>query len=121
MPTITGTSSANLQADFMKLFVTQLQNQNPLEPMDSSDMTAQLAQLSQLEQLENMNSSFARILSAQQMSQATAMLGKEVLFTPEGSDVAYYGPVDSVDLIDGQIVLNVGQYRVPVEDVQSIK
>ena len=121
MSSISGTSSAALQADFMKLFVTQLQNQNPLEPMDSSDMTAQLAQLSQLEQLEKMNSGFAKILAAQQMSQATSMLGKEVLFAPSGSEVAYIGEVSSVDLLDGKVVLNVGQYRVPVEDVQSIR
>ena len=49
-------SSGDLQANYMSLLVTQLQNQNPLEPMNNNDMSAQLAQYSQLEQLENMNS-----------------------------------------------------------------
>ncbi|MBW1824372.1 MAG: flagellar biosynthesis protein FlgD, partial [Deltaproteobacteria bacterium] len=42
---------------FFQLLLTQLQNQDPLNPMESTDMTAQLAQFSQLEQMANMNTS----------------------------------------------------------------
>lgn len=36
--------------DFLKLFVTQLQHQDPLNPADSSEFIGQLAQLTQVEQ-----------------------------------------------------------------------
>ncbi len=41
--------------EFMKLLVTQLQAQDPLNPMDSSEFISQLAQFSSLEQLQNIN------------------------------------------------------------------
>ncbi len=48
MSTSAVTSSSKIQTDYMKLLVTQLQNQNPLEPLDNNEMASQLAQFSQL-------------------------------------------------------------------------
>lgn len=48
--------------DFLKLFVTQLQNQDPLNPADSTEFIGQLAQLTQVEQAYNANSNLARII-----------------------------------------------------------
>jgi len=41
--------------DFLRLLVTKLSNQNPMNPIDDEDFIAQLAQFSTLEQMENMN------------------------------------------------------------------
>ena len=41
--------------DFLKLLMTQLQNQNPLDPQDPTEFTNQLATYSGLEQQINMN------------------------------------------------------------------
>jgi flagellar basal-body rod modification protein FlgD len=43
------------QAEFMKLLVAQLQNQDPLNPLDSANFSSQLAQFSSLEQLTQIN------------------------------------------------------------------
>ena len=48
--------------DFLKLFVTQLQNQDPLNPADSTEFIGQLAQLTQVEQAYNANSNLSRII-----------------------------------------------------------
>lgn len=45
---LTAQTGADLQNTFMKLLVTQLQNQDPLNPMDNSQMTAQLAQINKI-------------------------------------------------------------------------
>lgn len=47
------------QADFMKLLIAQLQNQDPMNPMDSANFSAQLAQFSSLEQLTQINQRLA--------------------------------------------------------------
>src|SRR5204863_5126394 len=47
------------QAEFMKLLVAQLQNQDPLNPLDSANFSAQLAQFSSLEQLTQINQHLA--------------------------------------------------------------
>lgn len=77
--------------DFLNLLVTQLRNQNPLEPMQDQEFIAQLAQFSQLEQLENMNSSLAtstqvNYLMSQTIANtmATTLIGKTVI--AEGAD-----------------------------------
>jgi flagellar basal-body rod modification protein FlgD len=41
--------------EFVKLLITQMQNQDPMNPMDGKDLAAQLAQFSSVEQLININ------------------------------------------------------------------
>ncbi len=51
--------------DFLKLFVTQLQNQNPLNPEADTEMAAKLAQFNGLEQMLNVNKSLEKMLVEQ--------------------------------------------------------
>jgi flagellar basal-body rod modification protein FlgD len=78
-------SSANTQAldkdDFLKLLVTQLQNQDPLNPADSTEFVTQLAQFSSLEQLQNVNENIKIVQLFDQSinnSQAVTFVGKTV-------------------------------------------
>ncbi len=117
-------SASDIQMDYMKLLVAQLQNQNPLEPLDNKDMTAQLAQFSQLQQLENMNSSFGRVLDSVQRGYAGSLIGREVSFkvtTDDGVETRT-GKVDEVLMgKDGQISLVVDDQKVDLADVLSIR
>ncbi|MFS0782298.1 flagellar hook assembly protein FlgD [Bacillus sp. 1P06AnD] len=66
---------------FMKILLTQLQNQDINNTMDDKDFIAQLAQFSSLEQMTNMSSNFEKFASMQQESQLLAynqFMGKEV-------------------------------------------
>jgi flagellar basal-body rod modification protein FlgD len=68
--------------DFLKLFMTQLQNQDPLNPQDSSQFIGQLAQLTQLEQSYNTNTNLQSLLTAQNDANslsAISFVGKDVL------------------------------------------
>ncbi|MCT4633764.1 MAG: hypothetical protein N4A76_13650 [Firmicutes bacterium] len=44
----------NSQDAFMKILMTQLQNQDPLSPMENTDMISQMSQFSQLEAIQSM-------------------------------------------------------------------
>jgi flagellar basal-body rod modification protein FlgD len=118
-------TSGNIQADYMKLLVTQLQNQNPLEPMDNNEMASQLTQFSQLEQLESLNSNFAKVLETVEHNYATSLIGKEVSFVGEtqpGTAAVISGTVDQIyNDVDGQIVLIAGSYTLGLADVISVK
>jgi flagellar basal-body rod modification protein FlgD len=111
--------------DYMKLLITQLQNQNPLEPLDNNEMAAQLAQFSQLAQLESMNSSFAGVLGTLQRTYANSLIGREVDFSVEtetGDTETTSGTVDGVySDSDGEIYLTVGNYTLSLENVVSVK
>ncbi len=121
----TASSASDIQMDYMKLLVTQLQNQNPLEPLDNKDMAAQLAQFSQLQQMENLNGSFSKVLDSVQRSYASSLIGKEVSYqtvASDGSLATKTGEVAEVSIQeDGQIVLTVNQERVNLTDVTSIR
>jgi len=81
--TAAATSATQEMSDrFLKLLVTQLKNQDPMNPMDNAEMTSQLAQMSTVEGINRLNDSMAGLLSSYQSAQtlqATAMLGHQVL------------------------------------------
>lgn len=70
--------------DFMKLLVTQMENQDPLNPLKDTEFIAQLAQFSSLEQLYGINEGIQALVGAQrnaERSAAVSFLGKQVRFS----------------------------------------
>ncbi|WP_378957235.1 flagellar hook capping FlgD N-terminal domain-containing protein [Pelosinus sp. sgz500959] len=85
--------------DFLKLLVTQLQNQDPLKPMDDTSFIAQMAQFSSLEQMQNMNSTTLA-------TQANGMIGDTVTWTNNKNEV-FDGVVKGVSIVSGKSKLIV--------------
>ena len=68
--------------DFLQLFITQLKNQDPLNPQDSSQFVSQMAQLTQVEQAYNTNTNLQSLISAVNSSSSmnsTSFIGKTIL------------------------------------------
>lgn len=75
-------SAAAAQSQFMTLLVTQMENQDPLNPMDNSQMTSQLAQLSTVSGIDTLNTTLQSLVGSYQSSQtlaAAAMIGQNIL------------------------------------------
>jgi flagellar basal-body rod modification protein FlgD len=75
-------SSAASEQRFLKLLVTQLNNQDPLNPLDNAQLTSQLAQMSTVSGIEKLNSAFQSLLSqngSSQVLQSAALIGRTVL------------------------------------------
>lgn len=69
------------RSDFMTLFITQMQHQDPLEPMDSTEMASQLAQFSSMEATMKMSENMEKLLeyqTSQNNLQLLTLIGKEV-------------------------------------------
>ena len=101
------------KTSFLKLFTTQLQNQNPLDPVKNEAFVAQLAQFSQLEATTNMSESLSQLVSSMKsdrMMGGAALVGKMVA-APDTPAVLFQGkPVQAViDLPNGadKVSLNV--------------
>ncbi len=83
--------------DFLNLLITQLQNQDPLNPTDSTEFTAQLAQFSSLEQLSNVNANLEQLQNYQTAannSQAVSLLGKEITANGNSLKLSDGEPID---------------------------
>jgi len=70
---------------FLKLLVTQLKNQDPMNPMDNAQLTSQMAQINTVAGIEKLNTSMSKMtdkLSAQllqsQTLQGATMVGRQV-------------------------------------------
>jgi flagellar basal-body rod modification protein FlgD len=74
-------AQASGKDDFMKIFLAQLKNQDPMEPLDNKEMVAQLAQLNSLEQAIETNrqlGSLKEMAASQSGTQMANLLGKQV-------------------------------------------
>ena len=79
-------ASAKLEDDlnrFLNILVTQLQNQDPLDPLDANEFTSQLVQFASVEQQIYQNSNLEKMLNLQETSQISDMvdfIGNKVEF-----------------------------------------
>lgn len=84
------------RTDFMKLFITQMQHQDPLEPMNSYEMASQLAQFSSMEATMRVADNMEKLLNyqvSQNNLQLLALVDKEV-----------QGFGNAMGVVDGQVV-----------------
>ncbi len=90
----TSASTAKEASDrFLKLLVTQLQNQDPMNPMDNAQMTSQMAQISTVSGIEKLNTTVQGLTS--KFVQMQAMQGAALV----GHDVILKGDKLSVDAV----------------------
>lgn len=102
---------------FMRLLVTQMRNQNPLDPIKDADFIAQLAQFSSLEGIEKLNANFSDMLALQRLTQGTNLLGHTVVYQRPNSPGTERGSVDGISVQDGKIQLIVRGTFVPLDQV----
>jgi flagellar basal-body rod modification protein FlgD len=99
---------ATLDKDgFLKLFITQLQHQDPSAPMDASESVAQMAQFSMVEGMNNMQTTNSSIASSLNTSSAVGLIGRTVSYVDDKGDLQT-GKVDRVATTkDGKATLTV--------------
>lgn len=104
------------QEQFLKLLMAQLSNQDPLAPVSNTEFVGQMAQFTSLSQSAQMTQSLQRIEGGAQWQGASALLGREVTLT-DGSR----GVVKEVNLVDGDLWLNLGDKSVTMDEVISFR
>ena len=136
------TSAAEQKLDYLSLLVTELRNQNPLDPVEQKDMAAQLAQFSQLELTEemngnlssmnesmaSMNSNFDSAMLMAKLDYAQQLLGQDINFYESLSGENMVGHVTKITFSDSELVLtadtgsdNIGQVDITLDQVLGIQ
>lgn len=102
------------QNAFLKLMITQLENQDPLSPQENSEFIAQLAQFSSVEGLDRLNKnfdSFTNNFVANQALQASTLVGRSVTVPTDTTQLPVNGVVyGSVDVPSSTGSVNVNVY-----------
>lgn len=125
------------QTQYLQLFATQLQHQDPLDPVKQGDFLTQLSQFSSVESLQSMNKQFTSLgtkmdslievsrsnnsgdLSAlQTLNAGASLLGKSVRY---GSAESEAGVVDQIKPENGSILVRIGDQFVPIANIVSVE
>lgn len=108
------------QDAFMKLLLAQLKNQDPLKPMEDKEFIAQLAQFNSLNQLTQMNKTLGELMTAQTLSQGSALIGKTVTGVSDSGGVIS-GLVSGLKIVGDKVTLDVNGQNVPLDTVNSVE
>lgn len=96
---------------FLQLLVAELKNQDPTQPMDGKALISQLAQLNQTQSSQQM-------VTLQQESFASSLIGKTVTGTMNGKPLA--GQVTSFTINGSSVLLSVNGQSMNVTSVQQV-
>ncbi|HPT88047.1 MAG TPA: flagellar hook capping FlgD N-terminal domain-containing protein [Bacillota bacterium] len=102
--------------DFLRLLVTQMQNQDPLNPTEDTEFIAQMAQFTSLEQMQN-------LVKITQFQQASTMIDKNVKaeVTEDGYTQLVYGRVTSAREIKGEMYLTLNSgIQIKADDILAV-
>src|SRR5690606_2954572 len=96
--------------DFLKILVTQLKHQDPMQPMQDRDFIAQMAQFSSVEQIMNMSKEMGALRQA--LGITPDLIGKAIAWTEtkaDGSGIEdFVGVVEAITFKDGKQFAVVG-------------
>lgn len=103
---------------FLTLLVTQIRNQDPLNPMDNAQFTSQLAQINTVSSLEQLNKTMLQLVSFYdegRAMQAAGMVGKHVLVGGESVTLGAGGALGGIE-----IAAPADSVRVVVRDANKL-
>jgi len=106
--------------DFIKMMLTQLQNQDPLEPAKNQEILAQMSQIGQLQTATQLQDTLKGLTLQNQLGSAGNLIGKLVQGLDENNDNVV-GLVDSVRVENNQVFLELDSGKtLPMANVTAI-
>jgi flagellar basal-body rod modification protein FlgD len=107
------------QDDFLKLLVTKMSSQDPMNPQADTEFIAQMAQFSSLEQAKSMTADMATLKAQQEVLTANGLIGRNVSVT-NGDKLLAQGMVTSVAMNDGSPEVVIDGNKYSLESVSMI-
>ncbi|AQQ54127.1 flagellar hook capping FlgD N-terminal domain-containing protein [Planococcus lenghuensis] len=113
---------------FLQILVTQMKNQNPLEPLKDTEFIGQMAQFSSLEQLTNLNQTMNRsveIAGKPSLMEQAHLIGNKVFWEQEmdGQLQSGEGVVKALTVKDGRLTaeLEPGDIKISLDAIRRIE
>ena len=115
------TSVGGLSSDsFLQLLVSQLTNQDPMNPTDSTTYITEESEFSMVQSMNQVSAQMTKLYSSQQMQQATDLIGKNITYT--GSNGSAVSGVVSAAApgTGGDAVVRVGADQVALSSISQV-
>ncbi len=105
--------------DFLRLLITELQNQDPLNPADNQDILHQVSQIRSIQSTTQLTQTLEAVLLGQNLASASSMIDKLVYgLTDEGQEVT--GRVEGVIVEGGSPRVIVNQRALSLGNIRQI-
>ncbi len=112
---------------FLKLMITELTNQDPLNPMDNTQLVEQIGQIRQITATSQLSETLAVLQAGQNLTTASSLIGKEVTaLTDQNENVA--GVVDKItidvdpnDKDKRSYRVHIGSHDIDLKNVREVK
>lgn len=118
--TSSSTSPGGLsQGDFLQMLVSELENQNPLNPMSTSSYVNQMSTLSEVSAVEQMTQALSSLFALTSSEAATGLLGRTVTVTPQGA-AAVTGTVTGITASASGPLLTINGSPYALSDVTQV-
>jgi flagellar basal-body rod modification protein FlgD len=105
--------------EFLKLLITELQNQDPLDPMENYEILQQLSQIREIESNTRLTETLEAVRLGQSLTTASSMIGRLIVALTDDAEQVR-GRVDRVSIVDGEPKLNLGDHVVDMKNVSEI-
>ena len=111
---------------FLKLMLTELQNQDPLDPLDNSEILAQISQIRAISATDKLSETLDSVLLGQNLGTASGLIGKRIDALSDDGD-SVNGIVDRVTVVvsndEAQIRslrVHVAEHDIRLENIREI-
>jgi flagellar basal-body rod modification protein FlgD len=129
LPSVTGTSTATTVAnpnsslqpsDFINMMVTQLENQDPLDPTSDTDLLTQMSEIGQLQSTNSLQTSISSMVLQNQIGSGASLIGQQVTGTDANAN-SVTGLVSSVQVNGSAVSLQLSNGSLlPITQVNTI-
>ena len=116
--TTTTSATQEMSDRFLKLLVTQLKNQDPMNPMENAELTSQLAQMSTVEGISKLNTTLSALSRTSQMLQGASLVGHSVLAEGNNLELTTSGAVGGIEFASAADSVKV---TIKDEDGNTVK
>lgn len=112
---------------FLSLLITEMQNQDPLNPTSNSEFLQQVSQIREIGATNQLTESLNTLTNGSSLTTASNLIGKEIdAIDTEGNEVVgqvskVTVEVDSNNRDNRQILVHVGNQKVDMENIREIR
>jgi flagellar basal-body rod modification protein FlgD len=106
--------------DFLKLLLTELQHQDPLDPTSTSDILTQVSEIKAIKSNEDLSATLSSLTLQQQLYTGSSLLKNTITGANDNGDTVT-GAVDSIKVVDNTVYACVGDQSVNLAKITKVQ